>query len=236
MPSASCACDEDVVPEPRLEVALQLRQVEVRPAAAGDRLPRRVEHVQAEVEQAARHRLAVDEHVALGQVPAARADEQRRDLVVQPVALARPGRARSSARCASIMFCWPSTRFDQVGEFASSKSAMKTLAPELSALITIFRSVGPVISTRRSWRSGGASATCHVALADVPRLLEEVGELAGEQALLPRRFASARSSSRRPPNGALQRGDELERLGGEDRARRARRGARRLPGGRLTWL
>jgi hypothetical protein len=38
----------------------------------------------------------------------------------------------------------------QVGEFASSKSAMKTFAPQLSALIIIFRSTGPVISTRRS--------------------------------------------------------------------------------------
>ena len=47
----------------------------------------------------------------------------------------------------------------QGGESASSKSAMKTLAPELSALIIIFRSTGPVISTRRSFRSAGAGAT-----------------------------------------------------------------------------
>ena len=79
---------EHVVPEPRLEVALQLRQVEVRAAAAIDRLPRRVEHVQAEVEQAAGDRLAVDEQMALREVPAARADEQRRRIVVQAVALA----------------------------------------------------------------------------------------------------------------------------------------------------
>src|SRR4051794_12418984 len=50
--------------------------------------------------------------------------------------------------------------FSQVGEFASSKSAMKPLAPELSALITILRSVGPVISTRRFCSLGGAGATC----------------------------------------------------------------------------
>ncbi len=38
--------------------------------------------------------------------------------------------------------------FPQNGELASSKSAIKTLAPELKALMTIFRSlVGPVIST-----------------------------------------------------------------------------------------
>src|SRR4029079_4236241 len=48
---------------------------------------------------------------------------------------------------------------DQVGELASSRSAMKTFAPELSALIIILRSVGPVISTRRSIRPAEAGAT-----------------------------------------------------------------------------
>ena len=36
------------------------------------------------------------------------------------------------------------------GAFESSKSAMKTDAPEFMALITILRSTGPVISTLRS--------------------------------------------------------------------------------------
>ena len=49
----------------------------------------------------------------------------------------------------------------QVGEEASSKSAMKTLAPQLSALMIILRSTGPVISTRRSCRSAGIGATVH---------------------------------------------------------------------------
>ncbi len=40
---------------------------------------------------------------------------------------------------------------------------MKTLAPELSALMTIFASAGPVSSTRRSSRSEGAVATVHSA-------------------------------------------------------------------------
>ena len=38
---------------------------------------------------------------------------------------------------------------------------MNTFAPELSALIIIFGSAGPVISTRRSSRSAGAGATVH---------------------------------------------------------------------------
>ena len=38
---------------------------------------------------------------------------------------------------------------------------MKTFAPELKALIIIFRSTGPVISTHRFCRSGGVGATIH---------------------------------------------------------------------------
>jgi len=47
----------------------------------------------------------------------------------------------------------------QVGAWESSKSAMKTLAPEFRALMIILRSTGPVISTRRSSRSFGGGAT-----------------------------------------------------------------------------
>jgi hypothetical protein len=39
---------------------------------------------------------------------------------------------------------------------------MKTRAPELSALIIIFGSAGPVISSRRSASSGGGLATCQL--------------------------------------------------------------------------
>ena len=42
---------EDVVPEPRLEVALELRQVEVRAGAAVELLARVVEDDEAEVEE-----------------------------------------------------------------------------------------------------------------------------------------------------------------------------------------
>ena len=74
---------------------------------------------------------------------------------------ARPPTSRASVpRTASRRLACPSTRFCQVGEHESSRSAMKTRAPELRALIIIFRSTGPVISTRRSFRSAGAAATC----------------------------------------------------------------------------
>ena len=62
-------------------------------------------------------------------------------------------------RLACIRFRWPSIMLELVGELASSKSAINMLAPELRALMTILRSVGPVISVRRSLRSAGIGAT-----------------------------------------------------------------------------
>jgi hypothetical protein len=79
---------EQVVPKARLEVAFELRQVEIRPASARDELLRVVEEIDREIEDAARDRLAVDDHVLLRQMPAARAHEQRRRALVQPVRLA----------------------------------------------------------------------------------------------------------------------------------------------------
>ena len=69
---------ERLRPEPRLEVRLELRQVEVRPAAAVEQLARVVEHHEPEVEEAAGDRLAVDHVMPLGKMPAARPDDQRR--------------------------------------------------------------------------------------------------------------------------------------------------------------
>jgi hypothetical protein len=61
---------------------------------------------------------------------------------------------------------------------------MKTLAPELSALIIILRSVGPVISTRRSFRSAGAGATCQSALRIAAVSGKKAGNFAGVEAFL----------------------------------------------------
>ena len=60
---------------------------------------------------------------------------------------------------ASRRLSWPSISASQVGLVESSKSAMNTRAPELSALMIILRSTGPVISTRRSCSWPGISAT-----------------------------------------------------------------------------
>ena len=62
-------------------------------------------------------------------------------------------------RTASRRVSCPPTTLRQCGVLASSRSASHTRAPELRALIAIFGSVGPVISTRRSRRSAGTGAT-----------------------------------------------------------------------------
>ena len=49
--------------------------------------------------------------------------------------------------------------FSQFGVVESSWSASQTFAPEFRALIVIFRSVGPVISTLRSINPGASAAT-----------------------------------------------------------------------------
>ena len=106
-------------------------------------------------------------------------------------------------------------QFSHVGEFASSKSAMNTLAPELSALITILRSTGPVISTRRSAISSGNGAIRQSPSRTSRGLREEVGQLARRE---PRRALGPSREQLAPALAelALEVGQELDRLRRED--------------------
>src|SRR4029077_10225476 len=85
---------EDVIPKARLEVAFELGEVEVRPASFSQQALRVVEEVEAEGEQAARNRLPAHLDVTFVEVPSARADDQRRHLVVEAVFLALRARER----------------------------------------------------------------------------------------------------------------------------------------------
>jgi hypothetical protein len=73
--------DEDVVPEPGFEVVLDLGQVEVRTLALREQAAGVVEEVQAEVHDAPGDGFAVDQHVLLGQVPAAGPDHDGGQLL-----------------------------------------------------------------------------------------------------------------------------------------------------------
>ena len=227
--------DEGVVPEPRLEVALELRQVEVRPRAALEQLAARCGRRRGRSRRGsprpARRRPARGARAGASRAGARRASPVSSfsryallpglelDRAARPrreVALAR---RRSSPRSASS---------------ASSKSAMKTRAPELSALIIILRSTGPVISTRRSSGPAERGAT-----RQSPSRTDS--SRAGSPAARRRRARPAappaRSSSSRRGGVqlALQQRDEGERVGREDLRRPPERRPRAL-GHRLTRL
>ena len=89
---------------------------------------------------------------------------------------------------------------------------MKTLAPELSALMTIFRSTGPVISTRRSSRSRGTGETVQFASRTSRVSARNFGAFALIETSLTRlpRGQQARDAG---AEAALQIGDELNGFG-----------------------
>jgi hypothetical protein len=76
---------EHVVPEPRFQVALHLRQVEIRTATASDQLVRIVEKVQPEIEESASHWLIINVDMLLDKVPAARSHRQGGGCVIQAI-------------------------------------------------------------------------------------------------------------------------------------------------------
>ena len=88
MPSSSLRQHEHIVPEPRLQVAFHLGQIEIGAGAAVEQRLGVVEEVQAEVEEAGRDGLAIDEHMLFRQVPAARAHQQGGDLLVEAIVFA----------------------------------------------------------------------------------------------------------------------------------------------------
>ena len=114
---------------------------------------------------------------------------------------------------ASRRLMWPSSRLFHVGVLESSKSAMKTFAPELSALMIILRSTGPVISTRRSRISAGRGATVHADSRMERVSSRKFGLLAGVESLLPL-LACVEQLLAAGVEGALQVHDESQRLPG----------------------
>ena len=95
---------------------------------------------------------------------------------------------------------------------------MNTLAPELSALMIILRSTGPVISTRRSWMSAGTGAHVQSPSRIGARLGQEVRQLAGVEPRLARDAAREQLGAARAER-ALQPGGEGDRVAASGFAR-----------------
>src|SRR4051812_39173440 len=79
--------DEHVVPQPSLEMRLDLGEVKVRARATAEQLATVVQQVQPEIEQRAGDGRAVYLDVALDEMPAARPHDERRKRVAQRVRL-----------------------------------------------------------------------------------------------------------------------------------------------------
>ena len=126
MPSVSCANRNTSFHSRASCAALELGQIEIGAGALGELRLGVVEEIEAEIEQRARDRRAVDGQMRFGQVPAARAHDQHRRLRTDRVALVRVriGEVDLDRAQRSFRLIWPSILFAQVGEFASSKSAM----------------------------------------------------------------------------------------------------------------
>jgi len=205
---------EDVVPQARLEMALHLGQVEERAGAARDLLLAVVEQEQAEVEDAARDALAVDQHMLLVQVPAARAHLQGGDLVVELVGLAvLLQRQRAADRLAEV---------DLALDLVLPLRGVAVLEVGHVAVGARVERVDDHLGLDRArdldaaaGQRGRQRRDLPVALANGARRLEEVGPLARVQARGARdargqQFLAARLER------AVQVGDEGQRLRRED--------------------
>ena len=74
-PESLFGVDENLAPQPRLQMALHLGQVVVRPASPVDKTLRVIEEVDPEIEQSSHNRLVADQSVALVEVPPPRSHD-----------------------------------------------------------------------------------------------------------------------------------------------------------------
>src|SRR5690606_11419241 len=221
---------EHVVPEPRLKVRLQLRQVEVRALALVEPPLGAVEEVETEVEQRRRHRGAVDLRVLLVQVPAARADHDRGQLLVgtERVGLAAGLEVdRTVERLAQVELAEHAVLPERgVGVLEVGQPDLRAGVERVDGHLAVHRPGDlhpPVLQAGRGRRD------LPVALPDLLGLGQEVERAAGRQLPLP---GLAGLQQLQPPGAELplQRRDERERLGREDLVEPVEHRARDLHG------
>ena len=193
---------------------LHLRQVEVRSRAALDQLLRVVEEEQREVEDRAGDGLAVDLHVLLDEVPAARARDQHRGLVVQLVLLAALlERDRAADRVAQVELALDHVRPGRAVRVLEVRHEGRRAAVErVDHHLAVGRAGdldAAVEEVRRLVRD------LPLRLADRLRLGEEIGQPAGVEVLLPR-LAAGEELLPAAFELAMQLRDERERFRGQD--------------------
>ena len=183
-------------------MGLHLGQVEVRAGAAGQQPRRAVEEVQAEVEQRARDGLAVDQQVAFGQVPAARAHQQRRRILAQLVVAAVGAVVgdRALDRVAQVDVALDHVAPGRgVGVLEVGHEAVGARVQRVDDHLALGRAGDLDPALLQIGRSRG---DLPVALADLGGVLEEVQRRRRRAARRGARRARSSSSARRGPNSA----------------------------------
>src|SRR5260370_40044758 len=66
---------EDIIPKPRLKMALHLGQVKIRTATSGDEFFRIVKQIETKIEKAPGHRFPINQQMFFDKVPPARPNE-----------------------------------------------------------------------------------------------------------------------------------------------------------------
>jgi hypothetical protein len=225
---------EHLGPQARLEVGLHLGQVEVRSRALLQQPPGVAQQVEPGVDEGARHRLAVDAHVLLDQVPAAGAHEQSGDVVAQLVLAPVVARERDRP-------------FDRVGEIDLALDDVRPRRRQrvlevgheparagvqrVDDHLAVDRPGDLDAAVLQVGRCGGHAP---VALADLPGAGQEVERLARGDA---RAALAARVEELAPARleALVQPGEEGEGLVGEDAG--GRRGGEDVDGhGFLPWI
>ena len=201
--------DEDVVPQRRLGVVLHLRQVEVEPAIALREPLAAVERVEAEVHERAGDRLAVERQVLLGQVPAARAHEQRRRVVDQLVVTA----------VGAVVGDRALDRVDQVDvalDLVLPGRRVRVLEVGHEALGAAVQRVDDELAVGRAGDLGAAVLVVGPRRRDLPVAVADLGRLGQEPVRLAALFACLQQLRTARAEPFLELADEGQRLVGED--------------------
>src|SRR5579875_1245658 len=208
--------EEHAVPEPRLLMALELRQIEVGPRPALELLARVVEEVQPEIKQAAGDRRAVDGESRLGQMPAARAHDQHGGIGSEHVALAGR-RVREVERPVPAV-----EQVDLALEIVGPRGRVRVLEVRHEHLRARIERVDDHLAVDGSrdlhpavLEVGRDGAHAPARAADVGGLAQEVRQLAGVVARLAERSRIEELRAARL-EAAVQGGEEVERLRGEN--------------------
>ena len=197
-------------------MTLEFGQVEGGRRAGGHLRLGAMEDVEAEIEQRARHFLAVDSHMPLGQVPAARAHHQHCGIPLERVGLS--GRGIDKVDLSRPAVFEIGLALDHVGEHRRGRilevghENLRARVQRIDDHLAVDRTGDLDPAVEKVGRNRG---DLPVAVTDRFRLGEKVGQLAGVEVFLAPRspHKQLEPAAVEPP---VQPGQKRQRLGAQD--------------------